>query len=62
MPKAWPKYDETDAKSVAVFAEQLGFAAEALAYEQENKKRKPVVTELESLLASVQEETELAAV
>jgi hypothetical protein len=60
--RPWPKYDEADAKSIATFADQLGLVAEALVYEQENANRKAVVSDLESLLVSVQEETELAAV
>lgn len=47
----WPTYDATDAAKVAELAEALGFIAEALAYEPENKNRKTVVAKLEEALA-----------
>jgi hypothetical protein len=37
--KPWPTYDEAHHKSIPGLAEQLGLVAEALAYEQQNKKR-----------------------
>lgn len=61
IARPWPKYDEADAKTIAAFADQAGVTDLALAYERENKNRKAVVDDLESLLVSVQEETELAA-
>lgn len=57
----WVTYDETEAGKIADIAQATGFIAEALAYEQENKNRKPVVTDLEKLLELGKVEEEFAA-
>lgn len=44
--KPWPTYDEMHEAQIAVFAEQLGLIAEAIAYEKHNLKRKDVLKSL----------------
>lgn len=53
--KPWPKYDETHHNQIPVLAEQLGFVAEALQYEVENKNRSGVVEKLNEILAAAAE-------
>lgn len=54
-PKPWPKYDEAHHNQIPVLAEQLGFVAEALQYEQENKNRPAVVEKLSELVNAAAE-------
>lgn len=48
--KPWPSYDDTHHNKVTSLAAELGLVAEALAYEQENKKRASVIEQLEAAL------------
>jgi hypothetical protein len=57
----WPTYDDTPWREVARFAITLGLAAEALAYERENKNRPKVVEELEAHLTKPVEVQEAVA-
>jgi hypothetical protein len=59
--KPWPTYDEAHHKSIPGLAEQLGLVAEALAYEQQNKKRTEVVEKLSELLNAPAVEDALTA-
>jgi hypothetical protein len=52
----WPKYDATNHNQIAGLADQLGLAAEALAYEQATKARPSVVEKLTELLAPAAED------
>jgi hypothetical protein len=47
----WPTYDETHWKTIPTLADSLGFTAQALAYEKENKNREAVVAGLEEKLS-----------
>jgi len=51
-PKPWPTFDEMNTEQVLVFANSLGLVREALVYEQENKARKTLVTQLEEALGN----------
>lgn len=60
-PKAvapWPTYDETPHGKIAEFAVMAGLVGEALAYEEQNKKRKSVVEALRASLTSPEPEAE----
>lgn len=57
----WPKYDETHHKSIPALADQLGLVAEALAYEQQTKRRSEVVEKLTELLDASAVEDALTA-
>lgn len=52
VPAPWPTFDDVPAGKLATLAESLGLAAEALAYEKQNKNRKQVVNDLEAILAA----------
>ena len=58
----WPTYDKTHHNEIPSFAEKLGLAESALAYERQNKNRDSVVEKLESLLKQDVAEEELTAV
>lgn len=52
--KPWPKYDDVHHTKVAALAAELGCAAEALAYERENKNRPTVIEQLEAAVAEAE--------
>jgi len=53
VTKPWPSYDDTHHNKIASLASELGLVAEALAYEQENKKRASVIEQLETAAAQL---------
>lgn len=62
LPVPWPTYDTIDSPGkIAALAAELGFEAEALAYERQNKNRPQVVQQLEKKLAEQADETALTA-
>lgn len=57
-PIPFPNYAGASDEAVAQLCINLGFAAEALAYERENGKREAVIAELEAFLTPTDDETE----
>lgn len=59
--KPWPTYDETHHSKVVGIAEATGVAAEALAYESENKNRETIIKGLTEALNQAQDEETVEA-
>ena len=61
VPAPWPTYDSTPHGKIADLAASLGLAAEALAYEKQNKNRSTVVAGLQEELVKAQVADDLVA-